>query len=98
MNAKRLILAGLLLTLITPGFAQRRSGSGGSGTQVRQRVHQPSTGQQTGTAVRKRDRKRDGSGVNCANGPCVQQQTRTQTETQTETQTRTQQSNPAPKN
>ena len=85
----------LLVVFIAPAYAQQRgSGRRGAGTQVRQRIHQPGTGQQTGTAMQKRDRKRDGTGVNCANGPCLQQQQTTQTQTQTQTraqsQTRTQ--------
>lgn len=101
---RKLVVLGLLLTLIAPAFAQRGSGNRGSGTQLRQRIHQPGTGQQTGTAVQKRDRKRDGTGVNCAGVPCVQQRTQTQTETQargetksqvqTKTQTKTQQNSP----
>ncbi len=88
--------------LVVPGvMAQRRGGNQGgqgNGAQLRQRIHQPGTGLQTGTATRARQRKRDGTGLNCPNGPCLQNRTRTQTQTQTETQTnsRTQQEKPTP--
>lgn len=39
--------------------------------QQRSRIHQPGTGQQTGDLIRKRDRKRDGTGVNCPIAPCT---------------------------
>lgn len=83
---RKLIAVGLALAFVLPAFAQRRGGNGagnGSGTQLRQRIHQPGTGQQNGTAVRKRDRKRDGTGMNCPNGPCMQNRTQTQTQTET---------------
>ena len=90
---RKLTVVILLVVFIAPAYAQQRgSGRRGAGTQVRQRIHQPGTGQQTGTAMQKRDRKRDGTGVNCANGPCLQQQQTTQTQTQNraQSQTRTQ--------
>lgn len=87
---RKLIAACLLLGLVLPAWAQRGSSGRGAGTQARQRIHQPGTGQQTGAAVQKRDRKRDGTGLNCPNGPCVQQQTQTETEAEVQTRQQTQ--------
>lgn len=88
---RKLTVVILLVVFMAPAYAQRRgSGQRGAGTQVRQRIHQPGTGLQTGTAAQKRDRKRDGTGVNCANGPCLQQQQSVQTQNRAETQARTQ--------
>ena len=97
---RKLIRLGLFLSLVAPAFAQRGAGNRGSGNQVRQRIHQPGAGQQQGTAVQKRERKRDGTGPNCQTGPCLQQQTQTQTQTevQIQTRTKTQQNKPVPKN
>ena len=89
---RKLIAMGIALVLVAPAFAQRGSGRGsrGQGTQLRQQIHKPGTGLQTGTAVQKRDRLRDGTGLNCPNRPCVKNQTQTQAEAQLETQTQTQ--------
>lgn len=112
---RKLIAMAIVLTMAAPAFAQRGQGRGsGHGTQLRHRIHQPGTGQQTGSAVQKRDRKRDGTGLNCPNGPCAQTQTQTQAQTETQTQaqsetqsqvqartqtqTKTQQNKPDPKN
>lgn len=80
-------------------MAQGRGQRQGGGMQVRQRIHQPNTGQQSGLAAQQRQRKRDGTGVNCTGGPCLQTRTqtktRTQTEAQTQSQTQTRQEKPA---
>ena len=89
---RKLICFGILLTMVAPAFAQRSQGRNGRGhgTQLRQRVHDPGTGQQTGAGVRQRDRMRDGTGMNCPNRPCAQTQTQTQTEAKAETQNQAQ--------
>lgn len=91
-----ILIAGLASPL---AFSQRRQGSSGRGTQQQKRIHTPGTGQQTGTAVQQRQRKRDGTGPNCT-GDCLKakQQTQTRQQTQaeqkTQTQEQTQTSNP----
>jgi hypothetical protein len=101
-----LIAASMLSPMFV--FAQRGAGAarGGAGwggqaqsqvgVQERLRIHQPGTGMQTGTMDQKRDRKRDGTGVNCSGGPCAKTQTNDKTQKQTKTQTKaqTRQQNP----
>lgn len=79
----------------TFAFAQRGAGHGRGGanwgggqnqaqvgTQQRLRIHQPGTGQKTNTKMQKRDRKRDGTGVNCPGSPCSKTQTQTRQQNQ----------------
>src|SRR5512146_2271819 len=83
------LLLGMALcapTVMAQGRGQRQGG----GTQLRQRIHQPGTALQSGPAVQQRQRKRDGTGVNCTGGPCLQTRMQTQDRTQTQTQTKTQ--------
>ncbi len=75
---KRLMALSLCLALLSPvaALAQGRgrsaqSQTAGRGTKLRQRIHTPGTGRQSGTAIRQRDRKRDGTGVNCPSAPCT---------------------------
>ena len=75
---RRLVVFLISFALLAPSslLAQgRRQGGGnrgqggaqGNGTQLRQRIHTPGTGQTGTQAVRKQDRKRDGTGTNCPN-------------------------------
>ncbi len=88
MRSLTSILVLVLLTFSTAGFAERRGAGQGQGIQQQKRIHTPGTGWTGQTPIHQRDRKRDGTGVNCP-GTCPQSGTQTQTQSEKQTQTRT---------
>jgi hypothetical protein len=91
---KRELLSLLLVgALMTPAlsFAQGRRGSGGG--QQHRMSQGGGYGQQNSGGIQQRDRKRDGTGLNCPGCPgtgTLQTQSKDQTRTQQRSQTRTQ--------